>query len=160
MSRRLTKVTAYLPFKIYYNLQLNDLIQLGQNNYKINSLKTNLITGKTDFELLNDVVVPDPLDNLSPTQPTGLVASNITQTSFDLTWNASTSPSGITMSYYLVYSGGVQVGGVLAQPLQSTYTDTITGLNPATSYPMTVVAFDVQLNQSPTSDILVVNTLT
>jgi len=160
VSRRLTKVTAYLPFKIYYNLQLNDLIQLGQNNYKINSLKTNLITGKTDFELLNDVVVPDPLDNLSPTQPTGLVASNITQTSFDLTWNASTSPSGITMSYYLVYSGGVQVGGVLAQPLQSTYTDTITGLNPATSYPMTVVAFDVQLNQSPTSDILVVNTLT
>jgi hypothetical protein len=53
---RLTKVTAYLPMKIYYNLQLNDLIQLGQQTYKINSLKTNLTTGKTDFELLNTTI--------------------------------------------------------------------------------------------------------
>jgi hypothetical protein len=55
-SIRLTKVTAYLPMKVYYNLQLNDLIQLGQNNYKINSLTTNLTTGKTEFELLNTIL--------------------------------------------------------------------------------------------------------
>ena len=55
-SRRIVKVTAYLPMKVYYNLQLNDLIQLGQNNYKINSLTTNLTTGKTKFELLNTVL--------------------------------------------------------------------------------------------------------
>ena len=54
-GRRLTKVTAYLPMKIFLNLKLNDIIELGQNNYKINSLKTNLTTGKTDFELLNTV---------------------------------------------------------------------------------------------------------
>ena len=50
------KVTAYLPLKIYYNLRLNDKIQLGQKNYRINSLKTNLTTGKTEFELLNTIV--------------------------------------------------------------------------------------------------------
>ena len=55
-SMRLTKVSAYLPMKVYYNLQLNDLIQLGQQTYKINSLKTNLTTGKTDFELLNTTI--------------------------------------------------------------------------------------------------------
>tara|TARA_R110000803_G_scaffold200577_2_gene264992 strand:+ start:2945 stop:5065 length:2121 start_codon:yes stop_codon:yes gene_type:complete len=55
-SMRLTKVTAYLPMKIYYNLQLNDLIEINQQTYKINSLKTNLTTGKTDFELLNTTI--------------------------------------------------------------------------------------------------------
>jgi len=55
-SMRLTKVSAYLPMKIYYNLQLNDLIEINQQTYKINSLKTNLTTGKTDFELLNTTI--------------------------------------------------------------------------------------------------------
>ena len=64
-SRRLTKVTAYLPMKIFYSLKLNDLIQLGQNNYKINSLTTNLTTGKTEFELLNyDIEYINQLDIL------------------------------------------------------------------------------------------------
>jgi len=54
--KRLVKVTAYLPMKIYYNLKLNDKIQLGQINYIINSLKTDLTTGKTEFELLNTIV--------------------------------------------------------------------------------------------------------
>jgi len=56
LRRRLLKVTAYLPMKVYYNLQLNDLIELGQDNYKINSLKTDLTTGKTEFELLNTIL--------------------------------------------------------------------------------------------------------
>ena len=55
-KRRLTKVTAYLPMKIYYNLKLNDLIEIGQDTYKINSLTTDLTTGKTEFELLNTVL--------------------------------------------------------------------------------------------------------
>ena len=52
-SVRLTKVTAYLPYKIFSSLKLNDKIQLGQNDYKINSMTTELTTGKTEFELLN-----------------------------------------------------------------------------------------------------------
>ena len=55
-KRRLIKVTAFLPMKVYYNLQLNDLIQLGQDSYKINSLTTDLTTGKTEFELLNTIL--------------------------------------------------------------------------------------------------------
>ena len=55
-KRRLIKVTAYLPMKVYYNLKLNDLIQLGQDSYKINSLTTDLTTGKTEFELLNTIL--------------------------------------------------------------------------------------------------------
>ena len=56
-SMRLKKVTAYLPMKIYYNLKLNDLIEMNQQTYKINSLKTDLTTGKTEFELLNNIIL-------------------------------------------------------------------------------------------------------
>jgi len=55
-KRRLIKVTAYLPMKVYYDLELNDLIQLGQDNYKINSMKTDLTSGKTELELLNTIL--------------------------------------------------------------------------------------------------------
>lgn len=54
--RRLVKITAYLPMKVYYNLKLNDLIELGQDRYKINSMKTDLTSGKTEFELLNTIL--------------------------------------------------------------------------------------------------------
>jgi len=56
LKRRLIKVTAYLPMKVYYNLRLNDLIELGQDRYKINSMKTDLTSGKTEFELLNTIL--------------------------------------------------------------------------------------------------------
>ena len=52
-TRRLTKVTAYLPYKIFSSLQLYDRIEIGQKYYKINSMTTDLTTGKTEFELLN-----------------------------------------------------------------------------------------------------------
>ena len=153
VSRRLTKVTAYLPMKIYYNLQLNDLIQLGQNNYKINSLTTNLTTGKTEFELLNDVKQADLIVSV-PTTPTNLVASNNSSSGFTITWDASTSPNGTTMSYYVLLLNGVAVGGALAYPLASTYSDDVTGLNPQTGYPVTVIAYDINGNQSLASNIL------
>ena len=54
-KRRLTKLTAYLPLKMIYNMKLNDKISLDNKTYKINSVKTNLTTGKSDFELLNVV---------------------------------------------------------------------------------------------------------
>ena len=54
-KRRLTKVTAYLPLKIIYDLKLNDKISLNNYTYRINSIKTDLITGKSSLELLNVV---------------------------------------------------------------------------------------------------------
>jgi len=54
-KKRLTKAEAYLPLKILYNLKLNDKISLNNNTYRINSIKTELITGKSSLELLNIV---------------------------------------------------------------------------------------------------------
>ena len=53
-SNRLTKVTAYLPTKILLNYNLADRFIISDKVYKINSIKTDLSTGKSEIELLND----------------------------------------------------------------------------------------------------------
>ena len=57
-ARRLIKMDAYLPLNIIYNLELNDRVSIGNQQYIINSLNTNLINGKSSFELLNVVSTP------------------------------------------------------------------------------------------------------
>ena len=54
-KNRLTKVTAYLPLNILTNYTLADRFIINGKTYKINSIKTNLNTGKSDIELLNDI---------------------------------------------------------------------------------------------------------
>mgnify|MGYP003640967340 FL=1 len=54
-SRRITKVSAFLPLRILYNFKLNDTFTINSRNYIINSITTNLQTGKSDMELLNKV---------------------------------------------------------------------------------------------------------
>ena len=158
LSRRITKVTAYLPMKIYYNLKLNDLIQLGQNNYKINSLTTNLSTGKTQFELLNDV---SPSVSSIPTTPSGLNVTNLTSTSVTFCWNASTS--AVIMRSYQVYQNGTQQSNIIqrvpAIPISSTYCATITGLTPNTTYSFYVSALNDDVEESALSSVLTITTL-
>ena len=54
-SNRITKVSAYLPLKILLNYTLADRFIIGGHSYKINSITTNLGTGKSELELLNEV---------------------------------------------------------------------------------------------------------
>ena len=52
---RLTKLKAYLPLKILLNYNLGDTFIVAGNAYKINSISTNLLTGESNLELLNEV---------------------------------------------------------------------------------------------------------
>ena len=54
-KQRITKITAYLPLKILSKITPADRLIFEENKYKINSMKTDLITGKTELELLNDL---------------------------------------------------------------------------------------------------------
>jgi len=54
-KRRLIKIKAFLPLKIIYDLKLNDTLVINQQDYKINTIETNLITGESDIELLNQL---------------------------------------------------------------------------------------------------------
>ena len=72
-TNRLTKVTAYLPLRILLNYTLADRFNISGTTYKINSIKTNMLTGKSDLELLNDIYTPPapaiPPDTTPPTAP-------------------------------------------------------------------------------------------
>ena len=55
LKQRLTKVKAYLPMKILLNYSLGDRFVIAGNQYKINSISTNLQTGESNLELINDL---------------------------------------------------------------------------------------------------------
>jgi hypothetical protein len=52
-NARKTNVSAYLPLSIILKYRLNDIFIIGTTQYRINSIKTNLLTNKSDLELYN-----------------------------------------------------------------------------------------------------------
>ena len=54
-KQRITKVTAYLPLRILLKYTLADRFVINNRSFKINSINTNLNTGKSVIELLNDL---------------------------------------------------------------------------------------------------------
>lgn len=162
-KNRLTKVTAYLPLRILLNYTLADRFYINGKSYKINSIKTNMLTGKSELELLNDIyVVPAPAlppDTTPPSVPSSLSSSNITTTSFTLCWAASTDTGGVGVKSYQVFQDGVLIQRVSATPYQDIYCANITGLTSSTSYDFTVSATDFNNNTSAVSSALTVTTL-
>lgn len=97
-----------------------------------------------------NVTTATAVDTEAPTVPTGLASSSITETSFTLTWNASTDNVGVTG--YDVYKNGSLLGSVTGTSAN------ITGLTASTTYAMTVKAKDVAGNISASSSTLNVTT--
>ena len=54
-QRRLVKVSAILPRSFLLNYSLADTLIINGKKYLINSIKTNLTTGKSELELFNKV---------------------------------------------------------------------------------------------------------
>lgn len=90
-------------------------------------------------------------DTQAPTAPTNLSASNITETSVQLNWNASTDNVGV--SNYDVYRGTTRIATVTGTNYQ------VNGLNSNTSYNFTVVAKDAAGNESNDSNTVNIKTL-
>lgn len=53
VARRMFKITAYLPPSILVNYKLNHQIKIQDKMFRINSITTNLVTGKSEIELYN-----------------------------------------------------------------------------------------------------------
>ncbi len=96
-----------------------------------------------------DVTTTAP-DTEAPTTPDGLVASNITETSFTLEWNASTD--NVSVTGYDVYKDGSFLGS------STVTTYDVTGLSAAITYDMTIIAKDAANNSSAESASLFVTT--
>lgn len=94
---------------------------------------------------------PSQVDNTPPTAPGNLTASNITQTSAQLDWTASTDNVGVTG--YDVYKDGA----FLATIPNTTYV--VPNLAPSSSYTFYVKAKDASDNKSANSNSVNVTTL-
>ena len=106
----------------------------------------------SDFSVALTVTTLSDLDTEAPTVPTALAYLNLTSTSLDLTWTASTDNVGVTG--YDIYQDGVMIGN-------STTTDfSVSGLTASTDYAFTVLAKDEAGNISDFSVALTVITLT
>ncbi|OAD91147.1 hypothetical protein A7A78_04875 [Aequorivita soesokkakensis] len=79
-------------------------------------------------------------DTQAPSTPTNLVASNVTQTTATLSWNASTDNVGVTG--YDVFQGSTNIGTVTGTSAN------ITGLVASTAYSFKVRAHDAAGNNS------------
>ncbi|WP_421764917.1 S8 family serine peptidase [Ekhidna sp.] len=115
------------------------------------------IVGTTGNGWSSDIAVDDlsvttsgGADTQAPTAPTGLAASNVTQTSLTLNWNASTDNVGVTG--YDVYQGATNIGTVTSTSAN------VTGLAAGTSYTFTVRAKDAAGNVSAASNAVNVTT--
>lgn len=90
-------------------------------------------------------------DSEAPTTPTNVTASNITTSSMDISWNASTDNVGVTS--YEVY-----LDDVLTKT-ETTTSASLTGLTPNTTYKIEVLAKDVADNKSAKSTAINKTTL-
>ena len=79
-------------------------------------------------------------DTVAPSTPLNLVASGTTQTTTNLSWNASTDNIGVTG--YNIYQGVTLIA------TSATNSFTVTGLSPSTSYTFAVSAKDAAGNES------------
>lgn len=100
-----------------------------------------------DYHVVFGTATPD---TEAPTAPTSLAASNITENSVELNWNASTDNVGVDS--YLVYQDGSQI----ASTASTNYS--VTGLAAATTYNFTVKAMDAAGNVSAASNQVSVTT--
>ncbi len=94
-------------------------------------------------------------DTQPPTAPAGLTRSNVTATSADLAWTASTDDVGVTS--YEVRSGTSVYKTVTGNPPATS--TTVTGLACDTPYSLTVVALDAAGNASTASNAVSFTTL-
>ncbi|WP_203258190.1 fibronectin type III domain-containing protein [Hyunsoonleella ulvae] len=91
------------------------------------------------------------LDTQAPTVPTNIVASNITETTVDLSWSGATDDTGVTG--YNIYQDGT-----LAVTLGNITNYQVTGLTAATLYNYTITALDDAGNESTESSAISVTT--
>ncbi len=92
-------------------------------------------------------------DATLPSQPVSLLSSDVTESSFTLSWGPSTDPEGTPVTYNVYLDGNEYESGI------SDTSIVVEGLLAGTTYELSVEAFDEAGNSSPLSDVLEVETL-
>ncbi len=125
---------------------------LGQNvKLRIVGVTGNGWSSDIAVDDLSVTAVTTGSDTQAPTAPSNLAASNITETTVTLNWNASTDNVGV--AGYDVYQGATNIASVTG----TTYN--VTGLSADTAYTFSVRAKDAANNVSSASNTVNVQTL-
>jgi hypothetical protein len=153
INSRMHSISAVLNLDTLNNYNMNDRFIINNNKFIINSIRTDLSTGKTELELITDFNLPESIafDETPPSIPTELTLDDITSNSARVFWTESTDNVGV-VSY------NVYIDNVLYESTFVTGSEII-GLTTATSYDIEVSAVDSNENESDRSSILIITTL-
>jgi hypothetical protein len=139
-NSRKTNVSAYLPLNIILKYRLNDIFIIGTTEYRINSIKTNLLTNKSDLELYNlKVNTSQSLRGQSQTLQRVENLETTSKTSSSVTLGWSSLQSNPNFQRYDIYQDDEFKGTV-----QTTTSATFTSLDSDTTYKFSIRAiYDV-----------------
>ena len=127
-TSRLYKYTAYLPLSILIKLQLKDRLVIANNSYRINSIKTNLLTNKTELELYNRSEFVSQINNNQFAYLDRVAQVTVSAKSTDfitITWSSVSNVVG----YDIILNGGV-----FSTEANTVTTKKVTGLESGTTY--------------------------
>lgn len=97
-KNRLTTVKTNLPVGILTNLKLNDRLIIRDKRYLINEMKTNLVTGESTFQLLNDFMPLFPLRVIQTGEAQDEVTVPITLPNFATLINFTSPNTGVILT--------------------------------------------------------------
>ncbi|CAL2103192.1 conserved protein of unknown function precursor containing a type A C-terminal secretion signal. Putative extracellular ribonuclease [Tenacibaculum sp. 190130A14a] len=129
-------------------LQRKSSINQPSNTY--NSSEWNVLAKDTFSGLGSHSIDGAVSDTQAPTTPTNLAGTNITQTSVNLSWTASTDNVGVTG--YDVYQGSTKITSVTSTNYN------VTGLTASTNYTFSIKSKDAAGNISTSSSNLGITT--
>ena len=135
-NSRKTSVSAYLPLSIILKYRLNDIFVIGTTEYRINSIKTNLLTNKSDLELYNlNVNTSQSLNGQSQSlqRVENLESTAKTSSTIDFTYNSITDSNLLRYEIYVddIYNGFTNPGS---------FGSTVSSLDSDTTYKISVRA--------------------
>jgi len=135
-NSRKTNVSAYLPLNVILNYRLNDIFIIGTTEYRINSIKTNLLTNKSDLELYNlQVNTSQSLNGqrLDLQRVENLETTSKNNSKIDFTYNSITDTNLLRYEIYVddIYNGFTNPGS---------FGSTVSALDSDTTYKISVRA--------------------
>ena len=103
---RILTVDAYLPLHIILNYNLNDRFIIANKVYRINSIKTNLLTNKSKLELYTSTESVTQLENSQSASADRVAQVTVTTKSTDFITIGWTAVTGV-VGYDVILNGGV-----------------------------------------------------
>jgi len=156
-SARLVTMNATLPLSVLLSYELSDVFRINGLDYNINSLQTNLLTGKSKLELISGSFA----EATRPDTPHTLSVTNRGTDNMNISWTVPAT--GVRAVHYTTYIDGVAHGFGDITYTGSTPNNPVALLRNLTAgqtYSIQVTSLSVDLVESYRSEVLLASTST